>query len=155
MAVQNPPEGFTTVTPYLTIRNVPEALEFYQKAFGATTLFTMPMPDGKIVHAEMKIGNAIIMMSEENPDWGSLSPLSLGGNGSSIMLYVPDCDAVHAQAIAAGATEYMPQTDQFWGDRYGMVKDPYGHSWSIATHKEDVSPEEMAKRMEAAFSAPA
>ncbi len=147
------PEGFHTATPYLIIRDTAKAIEFYQKAFGATERMRMPTPDGKIAHAEIQIGDSIIMMADENPQWGVQSPQALKGSPVSVFLYVPDVNATFQQAIAAGATEAMPLADMFWGDRYGKVVDPFGHRWDLATHVEDVAPEEMEERMKKAMSA--
>ena len=140
------PEGFRTATPYLVIRDAAKAIEFYKKAFGAQVRFTMPTPDGKVAHGEIQIGDSIIMIADENPDWGVISPQTLNGSASSVFLYVPDVDATFKQAIAAGATEAMPVADMFWGDRYGKVVDPFGHRWDLATHVEDVTPAEMEER---------
>lgn len=141
------PEGYHTITPYLIVKGADEAIEFYKKAFGAEELFRMPGPDGRgVMHAELRIGDSIIMLADESPDRGYLGPLTRGGATSSLLLYVEDADASFARAIAAGATEKMPVSDMFWGDRYGQVRDPFGHDWSIATHTEDVAPEEMARR---------
>ena len=143
------PEGYHSVTPYLIINGAAEAIEFYQKAFGATELFRMPAPAGKIGHAEIKIGDSPIMLADEFPEMGYKSPQSLGGSPVSIMIYVEDVDAVFNQAIAAGGKEQRPVKDQFYGDRSGTLEDPFGHVWHVATHKEDVTPEEMEKRMKA------
>jgi PhnB protein len=143
------PDGFYTVTPYLVVRGAAKALDFYAKAFGAEERLRMPGPDGAVMHGEFKIGNSIIMIGEENPQMGALSPQAIGGTAVSLMLYVADVDAVFARATKAGCTAQMPPTDMFWGDRYGKLKDPFGHDWAIATHKEDVAPQEMAKRMAA------
>ena len=137
------------ITPYLTVKGANEAIEFYKKAFGATEVTRMPGPDGKIMHAEIKIGNSILMLAEENPEMGSVSPITLGGSANSTMFYTDDVDGVFKQAMAAGAKEVMAPTDMFWGDRMGNVTDPFGHQWAIATHKEDVPHEEMGKRMAA------
>ena len=147
MAVKAIPDGYYSLTPYLVVKGAAEALEFYKKAFGATETVRMPGPGGRIMHAEVQIGNSMLMLADENPEQGHLSPATLGGSGSSIMLYTGDVDATITQAVAAGATVVMPAMDMFWGDRMGNLKDPFGHSWAIATHKEDVSPEEMGKRM--------
>jgi PhnB protein len=144
------PDGYYTVTPYLYIRGAASAIEFYKKAFAATELFRLPMPGGKIGHAELKIGNSPIMLADEAPEMGARSPQSLGGVASSFLLYVPDVDAQFARAVAAGAKVVRPVKDQFYGDRSGLLEDPFGHLWTVATHKEDVSMEEMRKRMEAA-----
>ena len=147
MPVKPVPEGYHTATPYLIIKGAAKAIEFYKKAFGATELFRMAAPEGKIGHAEIKIGDSPIMMADEHPEMKALSPESLGGSPISMLLYVEDVDAMFKQAIAAGATEVRPVADQFYGDRSGIVKDPFGHKWSIATHVEDVPPEEMDKRL--------
>jgi PhnB protein len=141
------PEGYHSATPYLTVHDAAGAIEFYKKAFHARELLRMPMPGGKVAHAEIKIGDSVIMLGDESPMAGTRSPHSLGGTASGVMLYVDDCDKVYNQAVSAGATAEAPPADMFWGDRYGRLKDPYGHSWSIATHKEDVAPAEMEKRM--------
>lgn len=146
MAVQPIPAGYHTVTPYLYIKGAAEALDFYKKAFGATELFRMADPSGRIGHAEIKIGDSPIMMADEFPDMGVRGPKTLGGVSSSICLYVTDVDARFAQAVAAGAKVLRPLQDQFYGDRSGTVEDPFGHTWTIATHKEDVAPAEMDKR---------
>ncbi len=144
------PEGYHTVTPYLIVKDGARAIEFYKKAFGATELLRMADPGGKIGHAEIKIGDSPIMLADEVPEMGARSPQSLGGSPVSILLYVEDVDALFSQAVAAGAKVQRPVKDQFYGDRTGGVTDPFGHVWYIATHKEDVSPEEMQKRAAAA-----
>jgi PhnB protein len=144
------PEGYHTATPYLIVKDAARAIEFYKKAFGATELMRMPGPDGKIGHAEIKIGDSPIMLADEVPGMGFRSPESLGGSPISILLYVEDVDVVFSEALAAGAKVQRPVADQFYGDRTGGVTDPFGHVWYIATHKEDVSPEEMKKRAAAA-----
>ena len=149
MAVKAIPEGYYSLTPYLVVKGAAEAIEFYTKAFGATEMMRMPGPGGKIMHAELKIGNSVLMLSDENPERGYLSPASRGGNTSSVMFYTDDVDAAFRKAIAAGAKETTAVTDMFWGDRMGNLTDPFGHSWAIATHQEDVSPQEMEKRMAA------
>jgi PhnB protein len=151
MAVKPIPEGYHTVTPYLYIRGAAGALDFYKKAFGATELFRLPDPEGKIMHAEIRIGNSCIMLADEFPEMGAKSPQMLGGVSSSIMLYVEDVDARFAQAVAAGGKVQRPVKDQFYGDRSGTLEDPYGHVWTIGTHKEDVSMEEMNRRTAAAM----
>ncbi len=145
------PEGYHTATPHLIIKDAASAIEFYKKAFGATELMRMADPSGKVRHAEIKIGNSPIMIADEFPEIGARSPQSLGGSPVSILLYVEDVDALFSQAIAAGAKVQRPVKDQFYGDRSGGVTDPFGHVWYIATHKEDVAPEEMQKRAAAAF----
>ena len=147
------PEGYHSVTPYLVLRQASDAIEFYKKAFGAAEVFRMPGPGGAIAHAEIRIGDSQIMMSEENAEMGAQSPQALGGSPASLFLYVEDVDAAYKQALDAGATATMPPQDMFWGDRYGKLVDPYGHEWSIATHVEDVTPEQMAERAQAAFAA--
>jgi PhnB protein len=144
------PEGYHTATPYLIIKDAARAIEFYKKAFGATELMRMPGQDGKIGHAEIKIGDSPIMLADEVPGMGFRSPESLGGSPISILLYVDDVDAVFSEAVAAGAKVQRPVADQFYGDRTGGVIDPFGHVWYIATHREDVSPDEMKKRAAAA-----
>jgi PhnB protein len=151
MTVPYKPEGYHSVTPYLAIRDAKSALDFYARAFGAELVLKLDMPDGKIAHAEIRIGDSILMMSEENPDWGNRSPASLGGSPVSLMIYVPDADAAFARALAAGAEQVRPVEDQFYGDRSGTLKDPYGYQWTLATHIEDVSTEEAQRRMEAMF----
>lgn len=143
------PDGYHTVTPYLVITDAGKAIDFYKKAFGAVESSRLLAPDGKVMHAEIKIGDSPIMMCDENPDWNALSPQTIGGSAVSIMLYVEDVDRVVNSAVAAGATLQMPVADQFWGDRMGSVSDPFGHKWSIATHTEDVPPEEVTKRFKA------
>lgn len=142
------PEGYHSVTPYLIINGAAEAIEYYKKAFGAIELFRMEH-EGKIGHAEIKIGDSPIMLSDENPQEGHASPKTLGGSGVGIMIYVDDVDTIFKQAIAEGGTERKALQDQFYGDRSGTLTDPYGHVWTVATHKEDVSPEEIEKRLAA------
>ena len=151
-AVNPSPAGYPTVIPYMCIKGAGEALEFYAKAFNAVETVRMPGPGGMVMHAEMKIGESVIMLSEENCEQGQKSPVTLGGSATHVFLYVPDVDASFAQAIAAGATAIMPPMNMFWGDRFGKLKDPYGHEWSMATHVEDVTPEEMGKRMAEMFA---
>lgn len=147
--VQAIPAGYAGVTSYLIIRDASRALEFYKKAFGATELMRFPRPDGKIGHAEIKIGEGVVMLADESPAMGHKSPQTLGGTPVSLMFYVPDVDAHFAKALAAGATVVNPLKDQFYGDRSGTLTDPFGHVWTIATHTEDVSGEEMQRRMAA------
>jgi PhnB protein len=144
------PDGYHTATPYLIVNGAAQAIEFYKKAFGATEIMRMAQPGGKVGHAEIKIGDSIIMLADESPDVGARSPQSIGGSPVSIMLYVEDVDRIFSQAVAAGAKVKRPVADQFYGDRTGGIEDPFGHLWYIATHKEDVSPEEMRKRAAAA-----
>lgn len=143
------PDGYHTLTAYLTVRRASNAIEFYKKAFGATELFRLNMPDGKIAHGEFKIGDSMFMISDENPEWDIASPEKLGGSPVALHLYVADADATFSDAIKAGAKETMPLANQFWGDRMGKVVDPFGHQWLIATHIEDVDPSEFQSRMEA------
>ncbi len=143
------PEGYHTVTPYLIIRGANEALDFYTKAFGAEVQSKMVDEKGRVGHAEMKIGNSMIMLAEEHEEMGHKSPLQLGSSPVSIVLYVEDCDALFNRAVAAGAKVDRPLANQFYGDRTGGVSDPFGYTWFISTHVEDVSPEEMERRMKA------
>jgi PhnB protein len=144
--VQKIPDGYTAVTPYITVKGAAQAIEFYKKAFGAEETYRLPMPDGKIAHAEIRIGGAPIMLHDEAPDWKALSPQTIGDSPCSLMLYVSDVDAVVKRAVDAGATLTMEVADQFYGDRCGGVTDPFGHKWSIATHIEDVPHDEIARR---------
>jgi PhnB protein len=144
------PDGYHSVTPYLIIKGAAAALDYYKQAFGATELFRMPAPEGKIGHAEIKIGDSPIMLADECPEMGYKSPQTLGGSPVSIMIYVEDVDSVFKQAIAAGGKEQRPVKDQFYGDRSGTLEDPFGHVWHVATHTEDVSPEDMERRAKAA-----
>jgi PhnB protein len=145
------PEGYHTATPYLTLNDASRAIDFYKRAFGAQVVARMDGPDGKVAHAEIRIGDSMIMLGDEMPGMGNRSPQSLGGTTGGIMLYVENADAVFNQAVSAGAQVEMPVTDMFWGDRYGRLKDPFGHSWSVGTHVEDVAPAEMSKRMREAM----
>jgi PhnB protein len=140
------PEGYHSVTPYLVVDGAEAAIDFYRRAFGATEHMRLPMGD-KIGHAEIRIGNSMVMLADEFPDMGILGPRSRGGPTSSCLIYVEDVDAAFARAIAEGATEERAPEDQFWGDRMGTLVDPFGHRWSIATHKEDLSEEETQLRM--------
>lgn len=146
------PEGYAAVTPYITIGGASDAIAFYKKAFGAEEVMRMNGPDGKVMHAEIRIGGSVIMLHDENPEWKALSPKTIGGSASSIMLYVPNVDAVMKAAEQAGATVTMPAADQFYGDRCGNITDPFGHKWAIATHIEDVAPDEIERRAKAMFS---
>lgn len=146
------PDGYHTLSAYLIVRGAASAIEFYKKAFGATELMRLNLPDGKIAHGEFKIGDSIFMISDENPDWGSTSPEALGGSPVTLHLYVPDVDTTFANAVQAGAIEKMPLENQFWGDRTCQIVDPFGHYWHIATHIEDVDPSELSSRMEAFMS---
>jgi PhnB protein len=146
MKVKPVPDGFRTVTPYLVVNGAAEALDFYARAFGAKQVRRMTAPDGRIAHAEIEIGDSRIMLSEEFKEQGGTSPRTLKGTPVHIFLYVPDADATVKQAVSAGAQVVSPLADMFWGDRWGVLVDPYGHTWQVATHKEDLTPEEMAKR---------
>ena len=148
MAVKPIPDGYHSLTPYLVVDGAAKALEYYAQAFGATELFRMEH-EGKIGHAEMKIGNSPFMLSDEHPERGFRGPQALGGSPVGLMIYVDDVDTVFKQAIDAGGVEKNAVQDQFYGDRSGTLTDPFGHVWTVATHKEDVSPEEMDKRMAA------
>ena len=152
MSVRPIPAGHRTVTPYLAIKNAPDALEFYKKAFGATETYKVMMPDGRLGHAEIRLGDSMIMLSDEFPEFGGKSPETLGGSPVNIHLYVEDVDAFFERALAAGAKERKPVMDQFYGDRSGQLEDPFGHLWWVATHKEDVAPEEIQKRAQAMFA---
>jgi len=142
-AVRPIPEGYRTVTPHLVCEGASDAIAFYQKAFGAVEIARMAGPDGKIMHAEIRIGDSHIMLADDFPDYGSRGPLALQGTPVVIHLYVENADAVWAQALEAGARPTMPLSDMFWGDRYGQVADPFGHRWSIATHQQDLTPEQI------------
>lgn len=149
MSVKPIPDGYHTATPYLVVKGAADAIEFYKRAFDATELFRVPGPDGAVMHAEIKIGDSIIMLADEFPQMNALSPKTIGGSPVSLMLYLPNVDEVFARTIAAGAKELRPLQNQFYGDRSGTVEDPFGHKWTISTHVEDVSPEELQRRMAA------
>lgn len=149
MPVKPVPEGYSTVTPYLIVRDGAKALDFYKRAFGGKEIYRLAAPDGKVLHAEMQIGNSRLMMADEVPQMGARSPQAIGGTPVSILLYVEDVDARVQQATAAGAKVVRPLQDQFYGDRSGTLEDPFGHVWTIATHIEDVPPAEIQKRAEA------
>ena len=153
MPVKPIPDGYRTITPYLAVDDAAEAIEYYKKAFGAKERARMDAPGGKIGHAELEIGDSLVMLSDAFPQASTSPPKELGGTSASIFMYVEDVDAVVKQAVDAGATVTMEIEDQFWGDRFGSVQDPFGHLWSIATHVEDVPPEEMAERAKAAMAA--
>lgn len=144
------PEGYHSVTPYLSIKGAAAAIDFYKQVFGATELFRMGGPDGKIGHAEIKIGNSPIMLADEFPEMEFVSPKTLGGTPVGLMIYVDDVDTMYKQAISAGAKEIKPLQNQFYGDRSGTLRDPFGHVWTVATHVEDVPPEELEQRAAAA-----
>jgi PhnB protein len=146
------PEGHHTLTPHLVVKGASQAIEFYKKAFGAEEITRVPGPDGKsLIHAAIKIGDSRLFLVDEFPEMGSRGPHSIGGTSVTIHVYVEDVDTVFNQAVTAGAQVRMPLADMFWGDRYGLVTDPFGHSWSLATHKEDLTPDEISKRAQAAF----
>jgi len=146
------PEGYHSLTPYLIVDGGAKALDYYKQAFGATELMRMEH-DGKIAHAEMKIGDSPFMLSDEHPEMGYKGPKSVGGSAVGLMIYVDDCDTIFNQAIAAGGTEKKALQDQFYGDRSGTLEDPFGHIWTVATHKEDVTQEEIDKRLAAMAAA--
>jgi PhnB protein len=148
------PTGYYTLTPYLVCRGAAKAIEFYTKAFDAREKLRMSTPDGGVAHAELRIGNSIVMLGDEMPAMGATAPETLGGTATGIFIYTKDVDKAFAKAIAAGAKADQPPTDMFWGDRYAKLTDPFGHKWSMATRIEDLSPKEMAKRGEAAMSQP-
>ena len=150
--IQPVPKGFHTITPHLNVRDATQALNFYKRAFDAVETVRMPGPGGKILHAEIRIGDSHLFLADEMPEWGSRSPQTIGGTATAICLYVDDADAVFNQAVSAGAKVVMPLADQFWGDRYGKLADPFGHEWAVATHLEDLTPEEMKKRQEIAMA---
>lgn len=146
--VEPVPHDMHTVTPHLVCDGAADAIEFYKKAFDAVETARMQTPDGKIMHASVRIGDSTVMLVDEFPDYGSVGPKKLNGSPVTMHVYVPDVDRVFAQAVAAGATVRMPLENQFWGDRYGQVVDPFGHNWSIATHVKDMTPEEMNAAMQ-------
>jgi PhnB protein len=149
MTVPYKPPGYHSVTPYLALRGARAAIDFYARAFGAELVLKLDLPDGTIAHAEIRIGDSILMLAEEKAEWGNRSPQSLGGSPVSMMIYVPDVDAAFDRALAAGAARVRPVEDQFYGDRSGTLADPYGYQWTLATHIEDVSTEEAQRRMAA------
>ena len=155
MATKPIPDGYRTATPYLILKGAAEAIEFYKRAFGASELLRMADPNGRVGHAEIRIGDSVIMLADEHPEMGHRGPRSLGGSSVSIMLYLPDVDAVFERALKAGARAQRPVQNQFYGDRSGTLEDPFGHVWTIATHVEDVPPEEMKRRAEAVMKSSA
>jgi len=155
MATKPIPDGYRTATPYLIIKGAADAIEFYKRAFGATELLRMADPQGRVGHAEIKIGDSVIMLADEHPAMGYRGPRSLGGSSVSILLYLEDVDGVFERAVKAGAKAQRPVADQFYGDRSGTLEDPFGHVWTVATHVEDVSAEEMQRRAEAAMKSAA
>jgi PhnB protein len=151
-AVKPVPDGYHSLTPSLVVDNGNEAIEFYKRALGAEEVYRMAMPDGRVGHAELKLGDSIFFVSDEFPEMGFRSPKSLGGTHGGLGFYVEDADAAFEKAVAAGATPVMPMMDAFWGDRYGKVEDPYGHTWSLMTHVKDLTPEEIAEASKEYFS---
>jgi PhnB protein len=151
MATKPIPAGYHSVTPYLIVRGAARAIDYYKKAFAATELMRMEAPGGKLGHAEVKIGDSPVMLADEFPEWGAKAPDTLGGSAVHLMIYVDDCDTVFKRAIDAGGKETRPLKDEFYGDRTGTLTDPFGHTWTIATHKEDVAPDEMKRRSEKAM----
>jgi PhnB protein len=145
------PAGYHTATPYLIVNGAAQAIEFFKQTFGATEIMRMPAPGGKVGHAEIQIGDSRIMLADEFPEMDARGPQSIGGTPVSLMLYFEDCDAVTKRAVAAGAKIIRPLEDHFYGDRSGTILDPFGHKWTIATHKEDLSPEELRKRAASMF----
>lgn len=141
------PDGMHTLTPHIVCEGASDAIAFYRKAFNAEELTRLPAPGGKVMHAAIRIGDSVVMLMDDFPEWGSLGPKALKGSPVTLHLYVQDVDAAIKQAVAAGAQVTMPAADMFWGDRYGQVVDPFGHRWSIATHKEDLTPEEIQRNM--------
>ncbi len=150
MAVKPVPDGYHTLTPFLTVRDAARAIEFYKEAFGAKERGVAKGPDGKVMHAELMIGDSIIMLGDEYPEFGCLSPQAIGGSSSGLHIYLDGVDAAFDRAVKAGAEVEMPVADQFWGDRYGKLKDPFGHKWSIGTHVRDMSADEMKRAMDEA-----
>jgi len=149
MAVKPIPDGYHAITPYLIVQGAAAAIDYYKKVFGAAERMRMDAPGGKIGHAELTLGGSVVMLADEHPERGYRGPKAFGGSAVSLMLYVPNVDDVFKRAVAAGAKELRPVADQFYGDRLGVLEDPFGHVWTIATHVEDVSPEEMRRRSEA------
>jgi uncharacterized glyoxalase superfamily protein PhnB len=149
MAAKSPPAGYHTVTPSLVCRDAAAAIDFYKRAFGAEEVDRMAGPDGKVMHAEIRIGDSVVMLGEESPEWGALSPFSTNGNSGSLHIYVDDADATFERALREGATVKHPLDDAFWGDRYGKITDPFGHDWGIATRIREVSREEMQQAADA------
>ena len=146
MAVKAIPDGYHSITPSLTVKDGAKAIDFYKKAFGAQERMRIPGPDGRLMHAELLVGDSIVMLADEMPEMGCKAPASVGSVSSSLYVYVPDVDAAFKRAVEAGAKALMPPADMFWGDRFGTVEDPSGHRWGLATHKEDPSPAEMERR---------
>ena len=152
MSVKPIPDGYHTLTPFFTVRNAVRAIEFYKQAFGAQERGVMKGPDGKVMHAELKIGDSIVMLADEFPEFGAIAPESGGGTSMGLHIYVDNVDTAFDRAVKAGAKVDMPVMDQFWGDRYGRLRDPFGHKWSIATHVKDMSADEMKHSMDEAMA---
>lgn len=152
MAVKPIPEGYHTLTPHFTVRDAVRAIEFYKQAFGAQERGVMKGPDGKVMHAELKIGDSIVMLADEFPEFGAVAPESGGNTSMGLHIYVDNVDQAFDRAVKAGAKVEMPVSDQFWGDRYGKLRDPFGHKWSIATHVKDMSADEMKRSMDEAMA---
>jgi len=152
MSVKPVPSGYHTITPFLTVRDAARAIEFYKQAFGATDRGVMKGPDGKVMHAELQIGDSIIMLSDEFPEFGAKSPEALNGSPMGLHIYIENVDAAFDRAVKAGAHVEMPVAEQFWGDRYGRLRDPFGHKWSIATHTRDLPRDEMKREMDDAMA---
>lgn len=146
------PDGYHTITPALTVKNGAEAIEFYTRALGAKELMRLPGPDGRLMHAEIQVGNSRIMLADESPEMGCRAPVTVGSTTSSLYVYVEDVDKAFQRAVEAGAKALMPPADMFWGDRFGTVEDPSGHRWGLASHQEDPTPEEMARRQKEFFA---
>lgn len=146
------PKDFHSIVPELVVKNAANAIEFYKKALGAEELIRMPGPDGNIMHSELKIGDSVFFLTEENPKMATKSPQSLGGSTGTLTVYVPDVDSSFRKALDAGGKEGMPVSDQFWGDRFGTFTDPFGYTWGLGTHKEDLSQQELGKRAQAFFA---
>jgi PhnB protein len=144
------PEGYSSITPYLVIKGAAAAIDFYKKAFGATEIMRMPQPDGRVGHAELRIGDSVVMLADEFPEMDNIGPKTLGGTPVSLLLYVENADTTFERAVSLGSKVIKPLQNQFYGDRSGFLEDPFGHRWGIATHIEDVSPEEMQRRMTSA-----
>jgi PhnB protein len=148
-AVKPIPDGMRSVTPHLICAGAADAIEFYQRAFGAKLVMRLPAPDGKIMHAQLRIGDSMVFLVDENPQWNCLGPKTRGGTSVTIHLFSEDADALARRAVKAGATLKMPVAEMFWGDRYGVIEDPWGHAWSLATHVKDLTPAQIAQNMKA------
>jgi PhnB protein len=151
MPVKPIPIGYHSVTPYLAVRQAADAIEYYRRAFGAKERMRLAAPDGKVGHAELEIGDSVIMLADEHPEMGARGPRAFGGTAVSVVLYVTDVDRTVEAAVAGGAKVLRPVADQFYGDRTGTIEDPFGHRWHVSTHKEDVPPDELARRAQAMF----